>query len=675
MQPQAILKQLSNLRWRERWTRLAWGLCRFVAVAIVVLTLACLLDWWIDRRQDTPWALRVVLLVGQVALWTGLGLMWVIRPQAQRLRDDDLALWVESRLPQFGHRLISAVQLNRPDADTKGMSQAMIAAVTREAEQQAEHLQFTDLCDRRRWKWGLGLMLPVLAVAALLALAAGSVTHVLLARQFLADREIPRNLALRSISARVWPSGELVELDFEVVAEELDADLVGEVQISPLGRAVETYPLVWNNQRGYFSCKIPPGATNFTYRAWLGDGRTREVSEVVYVARPAVVRQDAWLLLPEYCGLRPDGRRYEQPQPRAEIVGFEACQARVAVAFDKPVVKGSLQLFNRPAPEILAAWQPLGLGTSLPADALGQVFANLATRQMQKDDVTARAPLGPELPCREIPLVLHDVGNSSVGNSIVGSSLRDLPTAEAIFDLHPEETAYRIRITDEHGFDNARPTRRTINVLPDEPPRVTLLPERFAPPLPPLSKGGTEGGLAEDVEVENMPLPIGEAIQVSYSCRDALGLDRADFRYRVNDGPWRRLPLREIVAQPRLGPFDIRRGTFVKAGDREQVHFHAMPSPAIELTPGRLEGGGHFDFQTRALPGIKIGDRIEFFVEVYDRNPTPDRSPGRSEVRKKNVVTEQQFKDWVYRTLQHERRIRELEQKQRGVFDAEKKPR
>jgi hypothetical protein len=664
MQPTGILEQLARLRWRERGLRLVWGLCRFVAIGGAVLGLACLTDWWIDRRQDTPWLLRVSMLVLQISLWAGLAFVVLLRPLARRMSDSDLALWVEGRLPQFGHRLISAVQLNRPGADTEGMSQEMIATVTREAEDRAAEVAFADLSDGRRWKWGLALVVPIVILAITCLVAAPHVTLVLVARQFLADREIPRNVALRGVSPVIWPSGEEVELQFEVVTERNRAELVGEVRIDPVSRAAEIYPLAWNSARGSFMAKIPPGATDFTYRAWLGDGRTREVREVHYVPRPAVVRQDAWTLLPAYCGTRSDGRPYEQPQPRAEIVGHEQGQARVAVAFDRPIVHGAVLLFNRPAPEILATCQPLGIASpcsvaALPADALTVVFSGRAAREIHVGESAGRERLGPEFPSRAIPLTRND----------------DATAGEATFDLRPEETAYRIRITDENGFDNARPTRRTLTVVPDEPPQVVLLPERFAPapPLLHLDKGGTEGGLAEDVEVENMPLPIGEAIQVSYYCRDALGLDRADLRYRINDGPWRRLPLREIAATDRVGPFDPRRGTFAKASDREQVYFHAMPSPAPELSPPRLEGGGHFDFQTRALPGVKVGDRVEFFVEVYDRHPDPDRAPGRSEVRRKTVVTQQQFKDWVYQTLQHERRLRELEQKQRGVFDRDKK--
>jgi hypothetical protein len=66
-----------------------------------------------------------------------------------------------------------------------------------------------------------------------------------------------------------------------------------------------------------------------------------------------------------------------------------------------------------------------------------------------------------------------------------------------------------------------------------------------------------------------------------------------------------------------------------------------------------------------------VGDHIEFAVEVFARNPALADQPGRSEVRAKAVVTQAQFVSWVLETLGHERRIRQLEARQRGVFAPE----
>ena len=53
------------------------------------------------------------------------------QPLFRPLSDQALALWIEEHFPQVGQRVISAVQLNRPDADIQGMSPELIGAATR----------------------------------------------------------------------------------------------------------------------------------------------------------------------------------------------------------------------------------------------------------------------------------------------------------------------------------------------------------------------------------------------------------------------------------------------------------------------------------------------------------------------------------------------------------------
>ena len=65
---------------------------------------------------------------------------------------------------------------------------------------------------------------------------------------------------------------------------------------------------------------------------------------------------------------------------------------------------------------------------------------------------------------------------------------------------------------------------------------------------------------------------------------------------------------------------------------------------------------------------LEVGDRVEFYVAVYDRNPDPNRLPGKSESRIKAVVTIGQLEDWNRQRDQSRERLKQLEEKQRGVF-------
>jgi hypothetical protein len=624
MVPQIIVERLAAVRRKENAVSTAWGLGRWAGLAVAAMLGACLLDWLIDRRTDTPGGLRVLLLLAQLALWAGAGWGLVLRPLLRARDDREVALWVEEKFPELGHRVISAVELNAPAADTKGMSPELIAATTRQAEERARAAGFEEKVLLNRWRRSDGWLAGAAGLALVFAVAAPATVGALVARQFLADRDVPRSVRIASETPqRVCPSGEEVVLRFRVSAAGAGEGWEGEVEVRPDGRSIESYPLVFKQKaadgEAVFAAVVPPSSVNFDYRAWLGDGRTRRPARIDYEPRPVVKKVDAWILLPKYAGARPDGSPYEQMRPRGEVAGPKGSSARVAIEIQKPIVKGVIEF--------------LGRGTEQ----------------------------APEPVIRRIELAL----------------LREKREAQAVFDLRPEEVQYRVLVEDRHGFANSTPPKRSISIVPDEPPRAVLLPERFVLP--------GEEVATEDTEVEGAPIPIGSAIRIAYYAAHPYGLDRARMAYRIikagqqsgdvppaaSETDWLRLPLGEVHETEESGPFDLRRGLFKNSGFRDQVEFHPVPTPDPGRVPGRLEAGGCFDFQTRAIKGLQVGDQIEFFVEVFARNPDLAKQPGRSETRLKAFVTQPQFVDWVLQTLKHESRIRQLESRQRGVFAPE----
>src|SRR5271165_2839725 len=110
MIPSTLRKKLSLLRFRERCLELFWGASRFMALTLGLLIVACAVDWAIDRERDTPVELRRFLSYFQVAVAVAAGIWFLVWPLRNRLTDAALALRVEERMPQFKHRLISAVQ-------------------------------------------------------------------------------------------------------------------------------------------------------------------------------------------------------------------------------------------------------------------------------------------------------------------------------------------------------------------------------------------------------------------------------------------------------------------------------------------------------------------------------------------------------------------------------------
>jgi hypothetical protein len=406
-----------------------------------------------------------------------------------------------------------------------------------------------------------------------------------------------------------------------VTGQRVPESAEGWVRVWPEGRPSETYPLAferWDRRTGeaVFAATVPAASTDFEYRARLLDGRSRRPASVAYVPRPVVKAITAAVLLPEYVGRRPDGGRYEQVQPRGDAAGPAGSAARIVAEIQKPVVSARLELLGRSA----------GTGASSGA---GEVVLTTAPMTVSTDGMTA--------------------------------------TGE--FDIVRGLTGYRILVEDRYGFANAAPPHRGVGLIPDEPPRVALLPERYSEAGEPIT--------ADEGDLEGIPVPLGSTARIAYHARHPYGLSRAQLVYRVNtigpdgsprEGAWLRLPLVTVQATAASGPFDVRRGAFVNTLPREQVGFHPIPSPDPARVPSGLEGGGRYDFQTRALPDLKLGDQIDFFVEVFDRNPDPDRPPGRSEVRRKTVVDARQFQEWLSQTLQEEMRLRALEQGQRNIF-------
>lgn len=623
MVPRIIVERLDRVRRREGAVRLTWGLARWAALVAAALLVACFIDWVVDRRTETPGALRALLFILQLGLWIGAAAVLLVRPFLRKAAERDLALWVEEKFPEFDHRLITAVELNRPGAPIEGMSAELLTAVTRQAEEMAAGRDFAARVDRSRLKRSALYAAAVAAGALLFGLAAPETTSALLARQLLADREIPRSVRLVSEAERgVHPTGESLQLRFRATSAAPLEGLTGEVRVEPEGRAREYYPLVYHSRspegEAVFAAAIPPSSVNFRYRAWLKDGRTRRPSEVLYEPRPVVQKIDAWVLLPAYCGTRPDGSPYEQYRMRGEIAGPKGSSVRVSIEAQKPLVRAALELLGRTG----------GEGS-------------------------------PETPLRTVLLEVR----------------QDARRAEGRFEMRPGETSYRVLVEDKNGFANTSPPKRGIAIVPDEPPRVVLLPERFAL---------KEETSLEVTEVEGMPVPIGGPIPIAYYCAHPYGLDRARLAFRVLKGgktseeaaaasevPWQFLPLPEVYQTEKTGPFDLRRGAFEKAGMGDQAPFHPLPSPDPERVHGRTEGGGSFDFQTQPLAGVQVGDQIEFRVEVFARNPDLVGTPGRSETRVKSFVTQAQLWEWWLQTINHTPRLRQLDTRQRGVFAPE----
>ncbi|MFO0805745.1 MAG: hypothetical protein U0791_21795 [Gemmataceae bacterium] len=679
----SLIHQLNAWRLRERLVRIAWGGSRWFAIVALVLGVACLVDWIWDRRAEVPLAFRTLMTLGQVALAAGLGYFFLWRPWAGTPPIDDLAFKAEKAIPEFDHRLVTALQLNRPNAKTSGMSKALIAEVTREAGEMASKHQLTKLIDYTPTLWAAGLALPVLMLWGGFVAANSSLAVTLVKRQLLLGGEIPRSVQLENITPEVWPSGAEVEIRFRVTGEWTET-MTGRTSVVPEGQPADDYPLAFEKQNpdntATFLSKLPPSSTAFTFTARLADGRTRgEPGRVTFEPPPQVKDVDAWQILPEYLGGRAvelNGKkglvRYERIQPRGEVVNaLPLSDIRVEAKFNKPVKHAFLIPIDR------------GDGnketdrTRIPADELAA----------------------------------------------------DGLSAEWNFPTTAKSIGYRIELEDQRGFKSPSPARRGIRMLPDEPPAVQFMKESNRNPDPNEFDGKGDPRIYEwDFPVAFRPGVPGEGdtgpIQIIYSARSELGVGRVNIAYRVipkgeqaeNVHPrddlagkhYNRLPLSKTAADvskvgkwvPDLGLFEKSFAGIGRSDPRRrttQVEFYPVPSVDPDSLPGELEAGGRYNFQTGGLrkkgidgteSKLEVGDTIELYMEVFDKYAThleakktggPLRPAGYTREAKRKIIMNEEDayllikqRDEAQRKLQD--KLRDIADDQRDVFNPKKKP-
>lgn len=341
MTPAPIQRLLDRLRFRERSLALSWLAARGIACCFGLLVVACLLDFVIDRRVETPYPLRVTLLVVQVVTWLSL-LVLLLLTLTRRRTDDDLALTIEEQSPDLGHRLISALQLNRAGAKTAGMSPDLIAAVTRQAEEQAAAIDLAKVSDGKRWRWSLYVIAGVAGVVGALA---SDTAAALVKRVFLRDVEIPRAFHLAATNPTIWPYYEEGYLRFEVTGAVPGETTVGQVRLD--FDLDDSMHLELRHEAGnVWAARVPALDTGFTYRAWLADVRLRTPGVVRYEPRPVVQSIQTTVLLPEkLLGRRPSGAPYEEAQRAGDLdYRMDGCKARLALDAQMPLESGAVEV-------------------------------------------------------------------------------------------------------------------------------------------------------------------------------------------------------------------------------------------------------------------------------------------------------------------------------------------
>ena len=640
-------RQLRAWQFREWLYSTARGAAWLLVIIAVSLAIACAVDFYLDRYIDnlseegtsTPFWFRIAMTAGQGLLFAVAAYLLVLKVRGPSLVA--LAGRAEREIPEFDHRLVTTLQLTRPDAQTSGMSQQLIAAVEREAGELLQSHRIAKLANPNRLFWAIGLYAAVLIFVGAAGALAGDLAFVLLQRQALLDIDVPRKVAVQNESQPLWPSGDAVELRFRVTGPVSD-DATGTVFVFPEGQPREKYAGKFLERlpdgSAIFTANLPPSSEPFTFKARFGDGRLREPGKIRFEARPAVDELNAWVRLPKY--VDPDGARvFEQIASQGEVVAHPDCTVRVAALATKPLKSATLVLFARDSKGI--------------------------------ESVLARP---------------------------VMTLSADRKTAEATFDLAKFPTGYSVELLDDNDFPNLSPPRRGITISPDRAPDVRLLDEMLKSPrdLGPNDDYEVRGmPLAKDGRVQ-----IAYAAQSPLGISSAWVVYRVYDRRQKDWTAWQTLPLKRVEAdesKENVGKFIPELGVFEQYDHEQSVDLYLLPSTDAESVPSGLIAGGRYGFKTASLSKpspdgtkrveLELGDQVEYYVATYDRKYAleqvserdrlqqppgdriaPGRKPGASESRIKDVVSQTDVEDWNRRRSESRERLKRLEELQRGVF-------
>jgi len=349
-----ILDPLRRQRHRLRWLRALDGASITLGIAVLVLALHLLLDWWLRLRLDMRAAL--MLLAAAVcgrALWRHM-----IVPLRLRFGSRELALALERRHPELGTLLISAVDFSAGRVGaTAHNSPELVRAVVDDATRAVEKIQIENIVFWRRKRRTLGRVGAVLVVT-LVGLAAAPQTLGIW---------FERNVLLRDVA---WPQRTRLVVDapadgvirgavgddLEIRAHVADGyqvprqvELILEADSGATGR--ETMTGV--GDRG-FRLVFPRVREGFRFHLAGGDDVT-DAFTVRLSARPIIESAEMTIEPPAYTGLSrqvlPDGQR------AAEV--YRGSSLTIRATASKDLTSAELRSGSAPAQRLDAAERTL----------------------------------------------------------------------------------------------------------------------------------------------------------------------------------------------------------------------------------------------------------------------------------------------------------------------------
>ncbi len=328
----ALGRNLSRLRRRRRRVTLVAGLAQMLALAVALVGVEMTLDFWLDFA----WPVRAVLLAGLLAALAFVAARGLLAPGLRRPDDDDLAFFVERRVPSFRGRLIASVQLTRPGALPPDAAASLVRALVTETERLADATDFAALVSTRELK-RFGAWAAAAGLAALLALAAGGPDiRTLLARAFLSRADVPRKTRVVVID----PEKRIGRGDSVLIEARGEGILPpsGTLAIKSLVRRGQEFPMERaTNSRNRYARALENIQQSFNYQVRLNDGASR-THHVEVLPRPALVSLQCEQVYPDYTGRKPTRRA------PGDLVLLAGSRLKLSATASKPLKTASVWL-------------------------------------------------------------------------------------------------------------------------------------------------------------------------------------------------------------------------------------------------------------------------------------------------------------------------------------------
>jgi hypothetical protein len=295
---------------------------------------------------ELPWAVRLVSLLIQVGLLAAILVWLVLLPFLKQPDDDELALRVERAKPEFGHRLIAAVQLARPGGLEPGASRPLAEATVRQAEAMSEPMDFRDVVSVTRVRRLGGLAAAVFVLGMIALLVDAPVSFQLLRRAFLSTAAVPRKTrVVIEDGDKVIGRGDDVRL--EAVAQGV-LPTRGKLELQLPGRRTQQFEMEPTAQeRRRFVRILENVQESFDYVVYLNDGRS-DAHTVQVRPRPLVRGLEAKQEFPPYTKLPAAAR------PLADLSLLAGSRLQLTITASQPIQTAALRFVGSNAPSNLS---------------------------------------------------------------------------------------------------------------------------------------------------------------------------------------------------------------------------------------------------------------------------------------------------------------------------------